>query len=83
MLLGLGLQHKTVDELAVELDLQASQLLGLFNRTIRRITQHLSAITEKAISDETFPALDGDKVVMEPLKKTLDQDLVSVNGAWR
>lgn len=37
MLLGLGLQHKTVEDLEKELDLPSSQLLGLFNRIIRKV----------------------------------------------
>ena len=47
ILIGLGLQHKTVDELAKELDLAASQLLGLFNRTIRKLTQLLKAVSRR------------------------------------
>ena len=45
ILIGLGLQYKTVDDLAKELDLAASQLLGLFNRTIRKLTQLLRAVS--------------------------------------
>ena len=39
LLLGLGLQHRTIEDLEKELDLPASQLLGLFNRIIRKIVQ--------------------------------------------
>lgn len=39
MLLGMALQHKTVDELEKEIDLPSSQLLGLFNRLIRKVVQ--------------------------------------------
>ncbi|XP_076249506.1 RNA cytidine acetyltransferase l(1)G0020 isoform X1 [Calliopsis andreniformis] len=49
ILLGLGLQHKTVDKLAEELDLPASQLLALFNRTIRKSMQYLNGIAENYI----------------------------------
>ncbi|KAG7204791.1 hypothetical protein KM043_005198 [Ampulex compressa] len=49
ILLGLGLQHKTVDKLAEELSLPASQLLGLFNRIIRKSVQHLNKITEEFV----------------------------------
>jgi N-acetyltransferase 10 len=50
-LLGLGLQHKTVDKLAEELDLPSSQLLGLFNRIIRKSIQYFNSIAEKYIED--------------------------------
>ena len=32
LLLGIGLQHKSIEDLEKELDIPASQLLGLFNR---------------------------------------------------
>jgi len=50
-LLGLGLQHKTVDKLAEELDLPSSQLLGLFNRIIRKSVQYFNNIAEKYIEN--------------------------------
>ncbi|XP_076620661.1 RNA cytidine acetyltransferase l(1)G0020 [Colletes latitarsis] len=49
ILLGLGLQHKTVDKLAEELNLPSSQLLGLFNRIIRKFMQYLNRIAENYI----------------------------------
>ncbi|XP_014486431.1 PREDICTED: N-acetyltransferase 10-like [Dinoponera quadriceps] len=51
ILLGLGLQHKTVDKLAEELNLPSSQLLGLFNRTVRKSTQYLHSIAEKHLEN--------------------------------
>lgn len=39
LLLGIGLQHKSVDQLEKEIDLPSSQLMGLFNRVIRKIVQ--------------------------------------------
>ncbi|PSN31816.1 RNA cytidine acetyltransferase [Blattella germanica] len=49
IVLGLGLQYKTVDNLATELELPSSQLLGLFNRTIRRCVQFLMGILEQSV----------------------------------
>jgi len=43
IMLGLGLQHKTVDQLATELELPSSQLLGLFNRTMRRLEERFTS----------------------------------------
>ena len=37
LLLGLGLQHKIVEDLEKELDLPATQLLGLFNKVARKL----------------------------------------------
>lgn len=39
LLLGVGLQHKSVDQLDKEIDLPSSQLMGLFNRLIRKFVQ--------------------------------------------
>ena len=37
VLLALGLQHKGVDVLTKELDLPATQVLALFNKSIRKL----------------------------------------------
>lgn len=47
--MGLGLQHRTVDEVATELELASNQVLGLFNRIVRRAVSFLNDITAKAI----------------------------------
>jgi len=48
ILLGLGLQHKTLDSLSVELGLPPSQMLALFNKSVRRIVTTLRAVEESA-----------------------------------
>merc|ERR1719464_113340 len=52
LLVGLGLQHKTVDDLSTELELPASQLLALFNRSIRKISLILKSILEGGIAKD-------------------------------
>ena len=37
LLAGIGLQHKTIDQLEKELNLPQSQLLALFNKLIKKI----------------------------------------------
>ena len=49
--LGLGLQHKTIDEMGIEFNLQSSQLLGLFNKAVRKFTSYLNALLEKTKRD--------------------------------
>lgn len=39
LLLGIGLQHKSVEQLEKEIELPSSQLMGLFNRLIRKCVQ--------------------------------------------
>jgi len=52
LLTGLGLQHKTVDDLATELELPASQLLGLFNRCVRKLSTTLKQVLEGGIEQQ-------------------------------
>ncbi|KAF6105030.1 N-acetyltransferase 10 [Phyllostomus discolor] len=72
LLLGLGLQHKSVDQLEKEIDLPAGQLMGLFNRLIRKVVKLFSEVQEKAIEEQMVAVKD---VVMEPTMKTLSDDL--------
>lgn len=71
-MLGIGLQHKTVDCLTSELELTSSQILGLFNRIIRRLTKYLYEILGKAI-EETFSVSDVPE--MRPLNESINEDL--------
>lgn len=50
ILLGMGLQHKKVDDLLVDLNLQANQLLPLFNKGIRKFTRVFREVFEKDIA---------------------------------
>ncbi|ELT91505.1 hypothetical protein CAPTEDRAFT_195329 [Capitella teleta] len=72
ILLGLGLQHKTVDDLQDQLELPSSQILGLFNRSIRKIIQHLNEIEEKAVEGQMVKQRE---IVMQPVRQTMDQEL--------
>ncbi len=55
-----------------ELELTSSQLLGLFNRVIRRMTKYLFDVLGKAI-EEKFEITDVPE--LQPLTETIDQDL--------
>merc|ERR1712083_972871 len=52
ILVGQGLQHKTVDDVTGELELPASQLLALFNRSIRKLSGVLRRIMEGGIEEK-------------------------------
>lgn len=67
------MQYKTVDNLASELELPASQLLGLFNRTIRRCIQYLTGILEHSIEQGLVqPRTD---IVFNPVAKSMHDEL--------
>ncbi|KAK7152251.1 hypothetical protein R3I94_008545 [Phoxinus phoxinus] len=72
LLLGIGLQHKSVDELEKAIDLPASQLMGLFNRVIRKIVQFFNTLQETAVEAEMVATKD---ISMEPTAQTLNEDL--------
>ncbi|XP_069755546.1 RNA cytidine acetyltransferase [Narcine bancroftii] len=72
LLLGIGLQHKSVDQLEKEIDLQSRQLLGLFNRLIRKVVQLFNNILEKAVEEQMITVKE---IVMEPTVKSLSDDL--------
>jgi len=63
LLAGLGLQYKTVDQLAVELDIPASQLLGLFNRCIRKLVTAVKEVQEAGIKQQ-MKVSDGDRALV-------------------
>ena len=52
ILLGLGLQFKSVEDLQTDLNLQANQLLPLFNKGIRKFTRVFREVYERHIADE-------------------------------
>lgn len=50
ILLGMGLQHKTIDDMQVDLNLQANQLLPLFNKGVRKFTRVFREVFEREIA---------------------------------
>lgn len=72
LLLGLGLQHKTIENLEREINLPSSQLMGLFNRLMRKVVQLFNAIREKAVEAEMVPLKD---INMEPTAQALHKEL--------
>ena len=52
ILLALGLQRKDIDTLATELNLPGSQVLAIFMKIMRKVTQHFGALVSGAIAAE-------------------------------
>ncbi|XP_043938781.1 RNA cytidine acetyltransferase [Protopterus annectens] len=72
ILLGIGLQHKSVEQLEKEIKLPVGQLMGLFNRIIRKVVQLLNSVQEKAVEQQMVATKE---VLMEPTVKSLNEDL--------
>lgn len=75
MLLGLGLQYKTVEDLAEHFDLAPSQLLGLYNRMMRRLLQVINGLLEHNVSDQIPVLQPKDGTELRQLVKPLDEEL--------
>ncbi|KAI9563099.1 hypothetical protein GHT06_010556 [Daphnia sinensis] len=76
ILIGMGLQYKTADELAAELELPSTQLLGLFNRTMRKISQYLSSVIEQDVA-AALESKSGRNLVSfrQPIGQPLSEEL--------
>ncbi|XP_062513855.1 RNA cytidine acetyltransferase-like [Corticium candelabrum] len=77
MLIGLGLQRKTVEDLEKELGLPAQQLLGLFNRIIRKAVKVFTEIQTTRAENELGLRKEVGGVEMQPLEKSIDDELAS------
>lgn len=75
LLLGLGLQYKTVEDLAEQFDLVPSQLLGLYNRMMRRILQVINGIMEQNVNNRMPVLQQTNSTELRPLTKSLDEEL--------
>ncbi|KAJ5656996.1 RNA cytidine acetyltransferase [Penicillium longicatenatum] len=72
ILLGIGLQRKTVDDLEKELPIPASQILALFLKAMRKISRHFRSIVEGAVA-ESMPA---EQKSLEPAGGAHDDDII-------
>ena len=73
VLLGLGLQHKTVEDLEKDVDLPSSQLLGLFNKMIRKIVTCLNQVLETEVEQGMIARQE---IQLQPMEQSMDDMLV-------
>mmetsp|Transcript_23143 Transcript_23143/g.17555 ORF Transcript_23143/g.17555 Transcript_23143/m.17555 type:complete len:95 (-) Transcript_23143:313-597(-) len=52
IIVGLGLQFKSVDYLQRELDLQANQILPLFNKVVKKFTRVFRQVYERHVEQQ-------------------------------
>nr|XP_027198330.1 RNA cytidine acetyltransferase-like [Dermatophagoides pteronyssinus] len=76
ILLGIGLQHKNVDSIAEEFKLPGTQILGLFSRTIKKMTNYFRSLNEKEIEKSMQINNDVGQSSLNPLPQSLDEELV-------
>lgn len=81
ILISMGIQGKSVNQTAQELNLEPTQLLGLFNRAVKKIETYLQSLEEKSIENEIENENDGqfaslaDAPNLKPMKVSLAYSL--------
>merc|ERR1711915_16030 len=80
LLLGVGLQHKSVEDLETELEIPASQLLGLFNRLMRKVAARMKRAFEEDAEQQMGFTKDVEEktlstAALAPLTQTLEEEL--------
>ena len=85
IILGMGLQYKNVEQVASELNLPVSQVLALFAKTLRKLSEYFEVLKSKKYADEmdqqTVPNKSNDKKEFEddeawnPTEESLEADL--------
>jgi len=71
----LGLQYKTVEDLSEHFELLPSQLLGLYNRMMRRILQVINGIMEQNVDNTMAVIQQAGSHELRPLAKPLEEEL--------
>lgn len=71
----MGLQYKNIEDLAEQFDLLPSQLLGLYNRMMRRILQIINGVMEQNVNNKMPILQQTDNIELRPLSKPLDEEL--------
>eukprot|EP01006_Ploeotia_vitrea_P034891 TRINITY_DN65816_c7_g2_i1.p1 TRINITY_DN65816_c7_g2~~TRINITY_DN65816_c7_g2_i1.p1 ORF type:complete len:1119 (-),score=665.11 TRINITY_DN65816_c7_g2_i1:99-3455(-) len=78
IMLAIGLQHKSVSDIEAELGITATQVLALFNKSIRKISKSLRSLEESDVAS-SLPDVQQHKRAIEgalqPLTQSLAQDL--------
>lgn len=74
LMVGLGLQLKSFDEICKLVDLPVESALGQFNRAIRRLYKAMSSIQEGALAQH-LPKSTTTLAEFTPVSISLDQDL--------
>ncbi|CAN8074547.1 unnamed protein product [Agarophyton chilense] len=69
ILVAIGLQRKSIDQLEEELKIQSSQILALFNKVVRKMSTHIRQLEENRVAEEIGPS-DAEKVAATILPKT-------------
>lgn len=73
LLVGLGLQHRSISELCEEFDKPSNQLLSFFNKTIRKFVKFLTSISKNRYIEEK-------KITIEESHSNPKNEISKING---
>lgn len=86
ILLSIGLQHKALENISKELNIETNQSLAMFAKIIRKVSQHFRSLVKESfaeelpeIIDDEMKELNGEEVAtindVEEMEKELEADL--------
>lgn len=80
IMVAVGCQHRTFDQLSKELNAPASQLLALFNKAMHKLANHFKTLLEQEVEDEeeALAANEGTSVA----KKAMGSGKVMPGGSF-
>lgn len=86
--MSVGLQRKTVEQVAKELDLLVNQVFALLNKAIRQLSNYFDTICKLAIEDKMSLNSNNEKMnemldQMAPTLKSLEDDLMDAEEEIR
>ncbi|PKI85266.1 N-acetyltransferase 10 [Malassezia vespertilionis] len=83
LLLAIGLQRRTLDDVAAELQLPLNQAHTLLAKSVRWIVKNMRAIEKRAIAQELDETVRGQQVAptaLAPLQETLEEELAAAGS---
>lgn len=83
VLMGVGLQRKTVEDLVPELNLQPNQVLAMFVKIVRKISQYFTKIQSEAIEEESPDLKKRKREAEEAAENEEQRKDIDDEEAWR
>ncbi|XP_055689999.1 RNA cytidine acetyltransferase isoform X2 [Lutzomyia longipalpis] len=78
ILLAIGLQNKSIDTVAEELNMPVNQILAKFYNAIKKLTKQIVDVMENKVEEElTSKEMKRDTAGMEPVKESLEDELTT------
>ncbi|GAB0097389.1 RNA cytidine acetyltransferase [Sergentomyia squamirostris] len=75
LLLAVGLQNRTIDAVAEELNMPANQILAKFYNAIKKLTKQITDVLESKVEEELTAKEIREETHFEPMKQSLDDEL--------